>query len=160
MKVRFPSEYLRLAKVFGYPYELSGNEVVIDFKDFFSEQKKSVLIKFDITGKVSRKLTFENELTYEDVNNNFRLVTETGTNNIEPAASRDEYSKNRNETVVQNISMFESNEMMENALKEADDGNFEQARVLLQNARGYMDDQMKDVAPSPEMRRQSENIDN
>jgi uncharacterized protein YeaO (DUF488 family) len=30
---------------------------------------------------------------------------------------------------------------------------------LLQNARGYMDDQMKDVAPSPEMRRQSENID-
>lgn len=159
MKVRFPSDYLRLAKVFGYPYELNGNEVVIDFKDFFSEQKKSVLIKFDITGKVNRKLTFENELTYEDVNDNFRLVTETGINNIEPAASRDEYSKNRNETVLQNISMFESNELMENALREADDGNYEQARVLLQNARGYMDDQMKDVAPSPEMRRQSENID-
>lgn len=159
MKVRFPSEYLRLAKVFGYPYELNGNEVVIDFKDFFSEQKKSVLIKFDITGKSSRKLTFENELTYEDVNDNFRLVTEKGTNIIEPAASKDEYSKNRNETVIQNISMFESNEMMENALKEADDGNYEQARTLLKNARGYMDDQMKDVAPSPEMRRQSENID-
>ncbi|MFI5212112.1 MAG: VWA domain-containing protein, partial [Ignavibacteria bacterium] len=159
MKVRFPSEYLRLAKVFGYPYELNGNEVVIDFKDFFSEQKKSVLIKFDISGKVNRKLTFENELTYEDVNDNFRIVTEKGTNNIEPAASKDEYSKSRNETVIQNISMFESNEMMENALKEADDGNYEQARVLLQNARGYMDDQLKDVAPSPEMRRQSENID-
>lgn len=159
MKVRFPSEYLRLSKVFGYPYELNGNEVVIDFKDFFSEQKKSVLIKFDITGKVNRKLTFENELTYEDVNNNFRLVTETGTNNIEPAASREEYSKNRNEGVIQNISMFESNEMMENALREADNGNYEQARVLLQSARGYMDDQLKDVAPSPEMRRQSENID-
>lgn len=158
MKVRFPARNLRVAKVFGYPYEVTGDEVVIDFKDVFAGQKKSVLIKFDITGKLDRKLKFENELTYEDVTSDFRIVHETSVNEIAEAGSMEEYSTSRNETVVQNVAMFEANELMENALKEADNGNYETARTIIKDARGYMDQQMNEVAPSPEMRRQSDNI--
>jgi len=55
--------------------------------------------------------------------------------------------------------MFESNDMMENALREADDGNYDRARTILKGAQTYMDGQMNSVAPSPEMKRQSENMD-
>ncbi|MCC7158019.1 MAG: VWA domain-containing protein, partial [Ignavibacteria bacterium] len=159
MKVRFPAQYLRLAKVFGYPYEIIGDEVIIDFKDVFAGQKKSVLLKFDITGKIKGKLKFENELTYEDVTSDFRLVTESSSNDIEETSSIEKYKSNKNETVVQNISMFEANEMMEEALRKADEGDYGRAKEIMTGAKVYMNNQMQDVAPSPEMKRQSENMD-
>lgn len=159
MKIRYPMENLKVSKVFGYPYEVEGDAVTIDFKDVFSGQKKSVLIKFDITQMPKGSLNFENELTYEDVTADFRLVTERSENRAEHTSSMDKYNTNKNETVVQNVAMFEANEIMEQALREADNGNYEQARTIMQNARGYMDDQLSTLKPSPEMKRQSENID-
>ncbi len=159
MKVRFPGENLRVSKVFGYPYEVEGDQVIVDFKDVFSGQKKSVLIKFDITKKTGRKFEFENELTYEDVTSDFRLVTERNVNNIEQTSSLEKFNSNKNETVVQNISMFEANELMEEALRKADNGDYNSAKQILSGAQNYMDEQMKSVNPSPEMKRQSENLE-
>ena len=159
MRIKFPSRYLSLNKVYGYPYEITSDEIVIDFKDVFSEQTKGVLIKFDVKRKIDTRLSFESELTYENVTADFRKVSEKSENTIEPSGNKYEYDKNRNESVAQNISVFEANDLMENALREADDGNYEQARNLLKDARGYMDKQMNEVAPSPEMKRQSDNID-
>jgi Ca-activated chloride channel family protein len=159
MKVRFPKDNLKLAKVFGYPYEVEGDYVTIDFKDVFSGQKKSVLLKFDVIKNTERKLVFENELTYEDVTSDFRLVTESNVNNIEQTTSIDRYNSSKNESVIQNVAMFEANDIMEEALKNVDDGNYTRAKELMSGARNYMDKQMNEVAPSPEMKRQSENID-
>ena len=55
--------------------------------------------------------------------------------------------------------MFEANEIMEEALRNVDDGNYTKARELMSGARDYIDKQMQDVKPSPEMQRQSENIE-
>jgi len=145
--------------VFGYPYEASGDEVVIDFKDVFSEQAKSVLVKFDVIRRIDSRINFETELTYEDVNSNFNRISSIDDRTLAPANSREEYMKGSNETVTQNISVFESNDMMENALREADNGNYDNARHLLSGAQQYMQNQMDQVAPSPEMRRQSESMD-
>jgi Ca-activated chloride channel homolog len=159
MRIKFPQKYLSLNKVFGYPYEIEGDDIVIDFKDVFSEQTKGVLIKFNVKRKIDTRLTFESELTYQDVTADFKLVTQRDENVIQPISSKEDFTKNRNESVAQNISVFEANDLMENALREADNGNYEQARTMLKNARGYMDDQLNDIAPSSEMKRQSENID-
>jgi Ca-activated chloride channel family protein len=159
IRVKFPSKYLSLNKVFGYPYEVSGDEVLIDFKDVFSEQSKSVLVKFDVIRRIDSKINFQTELMYEDVRADFKKLTSIEDRSIEPANSKDEYLKGNNETVAQNISMFESNDMMENALKEADNGNYESAKNLLRGAQEYMQQQMSTVAPSPEMRVQSESMD-
>lgn len=159
MKVRFPKENLRVSKVFGYPYEVEGDQVTIDFKDVFSGQKKSVLIKFDITNKTEKKLEFENELTFEDVTADFRLVTEKNVNTIERTSSIDKYNGSKNETVVQNVAMFEANDLMEEALRKADDGDYTKAKEILTGAQDYMSNQMKSVSPSPEMKRQNENLE-
>lgn len=159
LRVKFPQKYLTLNKVFGYPYEVSGDDVIIDFKDVFAEQSKGVLIKFNVKRKIDTRLTFESELTYQDVTSDFRQVTERAENSLQPAGSREDYSKNTNEMVKQNVAVFEANDLMENALREADNGNYDKARGLMKDARGYMDDQLNTMAPSSEMNRQSENID-
>jgi Ca-activated chloride channel family protein len=159
IKVRFPSEYLSLNKVFGYPYEISGDEVEIDFKDVFSEQTKSVLLKFDVKRRIDSRLHFESQLTYEDVSASFKQVTVNDSRELAPVKSKDEYVKGNNELVQQNISMFESNDMMENALREADNGNYDVAKTKLKDAQNYMQNQMNTVSASPEMRQQSESMD-
>jgi Ca-activated chloride channel family protein len=159
IKVRFPSKYLSLNKVFGYPYEVYGDEIDIDFKDVFSEQTKSVLVKFDVIRRIDTRISFESELVYDDVYENFKRVTADEDRFIEPANNKDEYNRGYNESVLQNVSMFESNDMMENALKEADNGNYGRARLMIQDAQHYMNTQMDQVSASPEMRRQSENMD-
>ena len=159
MRIRYPDQNLKVSKVFGYPYEVEGDQVTIDFKDMFSGQKKSVLIKFDITKKTEKRLEFENELTYEDVTADFRLVTETNVNRIERTSSIDKYNGSKNETVVQNVAMFEANELMEEALRKADDGDYTKAKEILSGAQDYMSNQMKSVSPSPEMKRQNDNLE-
>lgn len=159
MKIRFPKDNLRVSKVFGYPYDVEGDAVTIDFKDVFSGQKKSVLIKFDITEAPKGNINFENELTYEDVTADFRQVTERSKNYAEQTSSIDKYNTNKNETVAQNIAMFEANEIMEEAMRNVDDGNYNAARELMSGATDYLNEQMKTVNPSPEMKRQQENID-
>lgn len=159
IKVHFPSQYLSLNKVFGFPYEVSGNEVDIDFKDVFSEQTKSVLVKFDVIRKIDSRISFESELVYDDVGSDFRHVSSSDDKYLEPANSREEYNKGYDENVVQNISMFESNDMMENALKESDNGNYDRARIILQDAQQYMNKQMEQVPTSPGMIQQSETMD-
>ena len=49
--------------------------------------------------------------------------------------------------------------MMETALKEADNGNYDNARTIMKGAQQYMDEQMNTVTASPEMKRQQENMD-
>jgi Ca-activated chloride channel family protein len=159
MKIKFPEKYLSLNKVFGFPYEIEGDNIVVDFKDMFSEQTKGVLIKFNVKKKIDTRLTFESELTYQDVTADFKTVTQREENIIQPAGNREDFTKNRNEQVAQNISVLEANDLMENALREADNGNYDNARGLLKDAKNYMDKQMDVVAPSSEMKRQQDNIE-
>jgi Ca-activated chloride channel family protein len=52
LKIKYPGYNLKLTKVFGCPYAGSEGEVLIDFKDIFSEEEKVVLLKFEITKPV------------------------------------------------------------------------------------------------------------
>jgi Ca-activated chloride channel family protein len=159
IRVRFPAKYLSLNKVFGYPYDINGDEIIIDFKDIFSEQTRSVLVKFDVIRKIDTRINFETELTYDDVRGDFKKITSIEERSLEPANNKEQYIKGSSETVAQNISVFEANDMMENALKEADNGNYDNAKNILRGAQEYMQHQMDQVQASPEMRVQSESMD-
>lgn len=159
VRIHFPEEYLLLNKVYGYPYEIEGDDIVIDFKDVFSDQNRAVLVKFDVKKRIDRKLEFNTELTYDDVTANLRSVKEKNTCEVEPVRSQNEFDKGYDDVVRQNVAVFEANDLMEQALKDADDGNYADAKKKLQAGQEYMSGQMNEVAPSPEMRRQQENMD-
>jgi Ca-activated chloride channel family protein len=159
VRVWFPENYLTLNRVYGYPYEINGNEVTVDFKDVFSDQTKSVLLKFDINSRIKKGLEIECELSYEDVINDFSRVRESQFCYLEPVVSRGEYEKGYDEGVQQNVAVFEANQMMEDALKQADLGNYDDARKQLQMGKDYLNEQMNSIAASPEMKQQLDGMD-
>lgn len=160
VKVRFPDSYFKLNKVFGYPYEVNGDEITIDFKDVFAGEKKSVLLKFDVTRSSSKSVSFFADLIYDDATNNNRSIHDYESASITPTENLSFYKENFNEDVQQQVAVFEANEIMEEAMRLTDEGRYDDARDKISTGRGYLEDQFGEMAPTPEMNRQMENIDN
>lgn len=159
IKVKFPSNYLSVKNVFGYHYEVSGDEIIIDLKDIFSAQKKSVLIKFAVNRKIDSRQEFESELTYYDARDNMRRVEENINTPIIPVNSGSEYEEGVNISVKQNVIRQEANDIMEQAILDADSGNYENAREKIRKGKEYMNEQSGSVPSSPEMTEQYNNLD-
>jgi len=157
IRVKFPSDYLTVSKVYGYPYEIFGDEIVIDLKDVFAGQDKTVLIKFDIRKKFAKNLKFKSDFEYLNPEENLEKVSKSISNTLEPVSNEDEFKKGFELSVQQSVVVFEANELMEQALKEADNGNYSEARAKLKESKDYMSKQ--DIQPSPTMQRQEKNID-
>ena len=159
IKVKFPSDYLSVKNVFGYHYEVSGDEIIIDLKDVFSAQKKSVLMKFAVNRKIDSRQEFESKLTYYDARDNMRRVEESIYTTLIPVNTDSEYKEGTNISVKQNVIRQEANEIMEQALLDADSGNYDEAREKIKKGKEYMNEQSGSVPSSPEMTEQFENLD-
>ena len=157
IRVKYPSDYLTVSKVYGYPYEIFGDEIVIDLKDVFAGQNKTVLIKFDIRKKFAKNLKFKSDFEYLNPEENLEKVSKSISNTLEPVSNEDEFKKGYELSVQQSVVVFEANEIMEQALKEADNGNYNEARAKLKESKDYMSKQ--DIQPSPGMQKQEKNID-
>ena len=116
-----------------------------------------MLIKFDIRKKFAKNLNFKSDFEYLNPEENLEKVSRSVLNTIEPVSSADEFNKGYELSVQQSVVVFEANEIMEQALKEADNGNYSEARAKLKESKDYMSKQ--DLQPSPTMQRQEKNID-
>lgn len=157
IRVKFPSDFLTVSKVYGYPYEIFGDEIIIDLKDVFAGQNKTVLIKFDILKKFAKNLKFKSDFEYLNPEENLEKVSRSVLNTLEIVGNEDDYKKGFELNVQQSVVVFEANELMEQALKEADNGNYSEARAKLKESKDYMSKQ--DIQPSPGMQKQEKNID-
>lgn len=158
IRVKFPSDYLTVSKVYGYPYEIFGDEIVIDLKDVFAGQNKTVLIKFDIRKKFAKNLNFKSDFEYLNPEENLEKVSKSISNTLEPVSNEDDFKKGYELSVQQSVVVFEANEIMEQALKEADNGNYNEARAKLKESKDYMSKQ--DIQPSLGMQKQEQTITN
>jgi Ca-activated chloride channel homolog len=160
IRIQYPSEYLTVSKVFGYPYEIFGDEIMIDLKDIFAGQNRTILIKFDIKKKSTEMLKFRTEFEYSNPGKNLEKVTSTEVSVLEPAGSLEEYNRGYAEKVQQKVVVYEANDIMEQALKEADKGNYNEAKRKVKEGQDYITERMKDVSASPEIEKQEKNLDN
>lgn len=157
LEVNYPSSKLALRKVYGYPFADSNGKISIDFKDIFSEEQKAVLLKFEIVAPVNNEINFETILTYDDATTYKREVLNR-TNTVKITSNIEEYNKSFNEEVKRNIVLFESNEMMQEAMKLVDDGKYEESKKLLKNGLQYMEESMKTMQADSFMVRQKESM--
>lgn len=158
IRVKFPSDYLTVSRVYGYPYEIFGDEIIIDLKDIFAGQNKTVLIKFDLKKKFTGKLNFRSDFEYLNPEEKLEKVSKSVSNSIEPASNQSEFQKGYALNVQQKVVVFEANDIMEDALREADKGNYNEARLKIKEGQDYISNQKKDVQSSPEMERQEKSM--
>ncbi|MBN1634754.1 MAG: VWA domain-containing protein [Ignavibacteria bacterium] len=159
IKVNFPSHYLSVRNVFGYHYEVTGDNLYIDLKDVFAGQKKTVLIKFYVSRRIDSRQEFESILSYDDARDDLRKIEERLITFIEPAYTINDYESGVNISVKQNVVRQEANDLMEQALNDADNGRYDEAREKIKKGKDYMSSEMSSIPSSPEMTEQYDNMD-
>jgi len=132
------SESMTLDKVYGYRYKQEGGKITIDFHDIFSKEKKAVLLRFKVNPQGTKTLLIEETIRFTEASNgqNHTLNMRTTVNFLEDPA---DYSKHYNETVLQQILIFESNDIMEIAMRSVDNLQYEDAKKQLQGGRKELD---------------------
>lgn len=153
VSIEFPNQNLQVNKVYGFPYKVNQNKIEIDFKDIFSEELKSVLIKFDVTQPITSNVKFKTSLSYDDAQTYKRV--ELRTENILKANKKLEtFQKGFNQEVLQLIALYEANESLEKAMLEVDRGEFDKAKKTLKTAKAKMNDKIKVLPKSQELDKQ------
>lgn len=123
-----------LDKVFAYRHKQEGRTIKIDFRDIFSEEKKAVLFRFKVDRQANHTLVFKERIDFIKAAEGSSQIISDETQ-VEFLAEPAEYEKFYNETVLQQIILFESNAFMEDAMAQIDRYDYEGAKGNLKAGR-------------------------
>lgn len=151
LKIKLPTA-VKVDKVYGFKYEQNGNELKINFRDIFSEETKGILIKYSITANNNDALQFESYLDYDDATT---YNHENMNISIKQQITKDskEFATNNIERIHEQIILFEANEKLEQAMKEVDNGNYDEAKKIMQQNKSYLDTKKGFIQNSKELQR-------
>lgn len=122
-------------EVYPFKFAQQKNEVLIKFRDLFSKERKGLVLRFKLDNNVNKELRFQTGLAYTDATDNLLKTTLTE-NVLRPVKDAAAYATHFNQLVAEQVILFAANENMENAMREADRGNFEAAKRFAE-ANGY-----------------------
>lgn len=145
-------EYVNIDKVYGYKHEQVGRILKIKLHDIFSEETKGLLIRYHVTRNINSTVTFATQLNFKEVSSSetHRLAL---VNRCEYTNSNSVYNEHFNEWVSAQVALYQSNEQLEMAMKEVDNGNYEKARTIVKENKVYMSSKSKLVDKSPELQK-------
>lgn len=125
-------------KVYPFKFAQVKNEVIIKFRDLFSEEEKGLVLQFRLEDKVDKEFRIMATLTYTDaINHQPKLVSNESV--LQPVKSMETYLTHFNKAVAEKVVIFTANENLEKAMLEVDRGNYEAARRYAE-ANGYIFD--------------------
>lgn len=130
-----------LVKVFGYKYEQKGNTITIPFRDIFSEEMKSVLVEVKLTVPAVAPLSFTSTFAYSDAVKNQKGLRVPSTVTLQPTADYAMVDKNYDDYVLQQVTIFKSNDLLEAAMDRADRGDFTGADSIVTYNAIYLNSQ-------------------
>lgn len=130
-----------LVKVFGYKYEQKGNTITIPFRDIFSEEMKSVLVEVKLTVPAVTPLSFTSTFAYSDAVKNQKSLRVPSTVILQPTADYAVVDKNYDDYVLQQVTIFKSNDLLEAAMDRADKGDFTGADSIVTYNAVYLNSQ-------------------
>ncbi|HEY0039173.1 MAG TPA: VWA domain-containing protein [Flavisolibacter sp.] len=139
-------------KIYPFKYEQVKNEIVIKFRDLFSEEAKGLMLQFKLDDYIDKDLKFQSRLVYTDIVDNQQKII-TNENTLLPIKNVDAYLTHFNKTVAEQVVLFTANENMEKAMAEADKGNYEAARGYATSNASYFKSNALYVKSSKELQR-------
>ncbi len=161
LEINYPSTYLKLAKLYGYPHtEDEKGKIQVSFKDVFSEETKAVLLKFDIVQTPDSPISFSSNITYDDAMGNYNRETIMNEIELQITDDNDLYKANSNEEVEKNILLFEANEEMEKALALVDNNDYDNAKGVLDDCLRKMQGKMKIIEADTSLQIQYNSLKN
>ncbi len=143
MKITLP-ENINVDKVYGTKYVQNGRELLIDLRDVFSNETKSILVKYTVNRNVNSPINMRTNLSYVDARTERATYLSTS-NKQEFTNSMDIYNRHFSEWVMAQDILYNSNERLEMAMKAVDEGKYEDARKMVKENKQYIKDNKKIV---------------
>jgi len=129
-----------VSRVYGGNFEMDKNVMTVNLKDIFANETKGVLIKFRIKPGTNTDQVFNTRLSFEDATDNHKIKEVQNINIMKPVTDLKVFLANFSERVMQQITIFESNDMLEQAMKAVDERNYDKARTISKSTQGYLYD--------------------
>lgn len=137
-------------QVYGHRYDQVGRQLTVYLHDIFSKERKGILVKYSINNNVNTAMQFSASLTFRDANRE-KNMSVTNRNSLEFTNNNKVYFESFNEWVSAQVALYESNERLENAMKEVDKGNYVKAREMVKENKIYMESKAPLVQKSIEL---------
>lgn len=145
---------IRVEKTFGYlPTQQTTNQLLFNFKDVFSEEQKVVLVKLGLVEALKEPLSFVVNLTFDNAES-FQRCEEKISLKLQPTENKELLAASFNSEVMHYVMMYESNQAMEEAMMEADKGNYEKAKSIIVSAKKVAKEKGGKFGESAEMSKQ------
>ncbi len=151
--IRFPSDYFRAEKVYGFPANIQPGVVNILFNDLFSEEKKAVLVKLAVVKPLDQDIELSAALRYARASGNFDQVGETLTGRITLAKDENLVSTGIQPIVLEQTALFVANDLYEEALRLVDQRDFAGARRLIDQVKMYLEKHFQMMPATDELSR-------
>lgn len=137
LKFTLPQQII-ITRVYGGNYEMDRNVMTVNLKDIFANETKGILVKFKIKAGANTELPIVTHLDFEDATQNNQKSAIENLNLMKPVTDKKIYMTNFSERVMQQCTMFESNDLLEQTMKAVDDGNYDKARNLGATTQTYL----------------------
>lgn len=120
---------LEFVKVYGYPFDRSGNKITVRFNDIFSKDEKGILIKCRRKQSLPEQLSFSCRLNFTDAHS-FNTVTDQKNVVINATGDKQLLNEKEDALVQEMISLFESTEAFDEIMTRVDAGDYNNARIM------------------------------
>lgn len=151
MQIRLP-EGVTVEKVFGSRYTQSGRTLSIPLHDLFASETRGVLIRYTNPYGERGDYGFETSLRYREPGQGPQRILALS-NICRFTGDYAQYDRSYSEWVSGQVVLYESNARMEDAMKEVDRGNYDEARKKVRENKDYLKSKAPLVEKSVELQR-------
>lgn len=135
--IKYPLENLTINQVYGYPYHIVNDQILIDLKEIHPNETNSILIKFSVKKPPTVPIIFNTYLSYYSSMRNSNFSIER-TNMLSPNTAGEDCSKKTNQIVLDKIIYNTSHYLMEAAVKEVERNNIVGAKKKLEEGKNLI----------------------
>ncbi|MFY0672810.1 MAG: VWA domain-containing protein [Bacteroidia bacterium] len=129
---------VKVDRVFGFKYEQEKTNLKIHFRDLTADDTKGVLVKMSVASDANQDLSFSSKLKYTLAVEDYATKDLTINTVLQPTHDTSVISESRSKTVEQWVTFYEANYNIEKAMAEADKGNYDHAKSLLELNGDYL----------------------
>lgn len=148
----YPSDHFKCGEVYGYPFADKDGRVTINFNDVFAEEKKAVLIRFDLIKPFAQAVEFSASLAYDDVAQSMSSVKQDFALALSSTDNESAWQQALNVKVLEQVAYYVANQLYEDAISKGDKRDFDGARELIKQAQQYLEAHFKSHAPTEELK--------
>lgn len=142
----YPRELVEVKQVFGAEPTIQEGRITLRLNDAYSGEERNVVVSFTPRGSVTAPLAIAAHLEYDDVLNTHEHAQQDSALAVAPSNDANAIAASHNEEVTRRQVQFQANWNLEQALREADQGNYMAAQGYVDANRSYMASSFANVA--------------